>query len=119
MLDLYRRIDRAPGSPFALCDVKYQHLGILPRLEGGPEDQAGDPAGAGIPWVVMLDADNFYPRAVANALVNTGAPCASDGDCDHFDCAGRCHPETRTCRSDGGVATSNLEILCEKIFVGR
>ena len=52
MLDLLHRIDLAPGAPFLLCDLKYQHLGMLSK-KGSP------------PLIVLLDADNFYPKALA------------------------------------------------------
>ncbi len=52
--------------------------------------------------------------------MNTGAPCAEDGDCDHLDCRGRCHREERRCAgARWRTEAANVATLCRKIFLGR
>ncbi len=123
MVELISRVDRSPGAPYAICDLKYQHFGLI----GGR--------------VVMLDADHFYPKPVAgtmscpnhyatlnfyryccwflDALINSEVDCKVDDDCDHLDCPGKCNQDSKTCSSPGGFSQgTNLRNLCLKIFEG-
>ena len=42
--------------------------------------------------------------------------CREHSDCDFFDCRGRCDLLTHRCA--GGVVNNNLQLVCEKVFLG-
>jgi len=100
-LDLEEKI-----SDFSYCDVKSEHFGAI--LNGGGND--------GKEVVVIVDADHFYPKHFADALVADGRPCREDRDCDHLDCRGVC---SRAKKCSSKVTNDNLQLICEKVFMGR
>lgn len=99
-LELLEQLERDLPEPFYLCDVKMDHFGITP----------------GAQKIKFLDLDSVLPRRFANHITGDGRQCERDADCDFFDCRSRCGDLSGTC--DNPVTNNNLQIVCEKLFVG-
>lgn len=99
ILDLLEEFDSNFAEPFHLCDVKINHFGLPP---GGQR-------------LKFLDLDSVFPRTAVGRLVADGRSCKRHEDCDFFDCRSFCSANNR-CESP--VANNNLQIICEKIFLG-
>ena len=100
ILDLLEELDTMFPFPLHLCDVKPEHFGI---------SDSGR--------VKYLDSDNVYLKPVADRTVGDGSECFRHSDCDLFDCEGRCDLEENKCT--GPVRNSNLQVVCQKIFLNR
>lgn len=87
-------------EPLLLCDVKMSHFGITDDLRK----------------VMYLDLDSVHPISVVNRITADGSPCEQHSDCDYQDCRSYCNLATKKCQF--GVANNNLQIVCEKIFLG-
>merc|ERR1712227_228643 len=99
ILDLIEEFDNMFDNPVYLCDVKIDHFG---KSENGR--------------MKYLDSDNVYLKPIADKSVGDGSYCDKHSDCDLFDCQGYCDPHDNKCR--GGVINNNLQIVCDKIFLG-
>ena len=66
--------------------------------------------------VKYLDMDNVFLKPVVDKTVGDGTECEKHEDCDLFDCKGQCDLITKKCR--GSVVNNNLQVICEKIFLG-
>ncbi|XP_020292773.1 protein FAM69C isoform X2 [Pseudomyrmex gracilis] len=86
-------------EPLHLCDVKINHFG-LPL--GGQK-------------LKFLDLDAVFPKPIADRIVANGKSCEKHEDCDYFDCRSTC---SRNKRCESPVLNNNLQIVCEKIFLG-
>ena len=100
ILDLLEEFDNMFDSPVYLCDMKSEHFGLSEhgRLK-------------------YLDVDNVFLKTVADKSVGDGSFCETHSDCDLFDCKGFCDLIENKCT--GGVSNNNLQIVCEKIFLGQ
>ena len=99
ILDLLEEFDNMFDSPLHLCDVKSEHFGLS---EHGR--------------MKFLDVDNVYLKPIADKSTGDGSFCEKHSDCDLFDCKGVCDLIENKC--SGQVANNNLQVVCEKIFVG-
>ena len=99
MLDLVEELDTMFTSPLHLCDVKAEHFGLSDNGR-----------------VKYLDLDSVQLRPLADRTVGDSTECREHSDCDFFDCRGRCDLLTHRCA--GGVVNNNLQLVCEKVFLG-
>ncbi|KAK0172967.1 hypothetical protein PV328_006225 [Microctonus aethiopoides] len=99
ILDLLDELAENFPEPLYLCDVKINHFGLP----------------AGEQRLKFLDLDAVFPRSVANRITSDGRDCVKHEDCDYFDCRSLCSSNKR-CESP--VMNDNLQIICEKIFLG-
>ncbi|XP_051174862.1 divergent protein kinase domain 1C isoform X2 [Leptopilina boulardi] len=99
ILDLLQDLQTVFNEPLYLCDVKINHFGLPP---GGQK-------------LKFLDLDAVFPKSVLNKIINNNKECERNEDCDYFDCRSICSKNKR-CVSP--VANNNLQIVCEKIFLG-
>ena len=87
------------SSPLHLCDVKAEHFGLSDNGR-----------------VKYLDLDSVQLRPLADRTVGDSTECREQTDCDFFDCRGRCDLLTHRCT--GGVVNNNMQLVCEKVFLG-
>jgi len=99
LLDLLEELETMFDNPVHLCDVKIEHFGLSDHGR-----------------VKFLDVDNVYLKPVVDSTVGDGRDCQNHSDCDFFDCRGRCDLINHKCA--GEVVNNNLQVVCEKIFVG-
>nr|CAD7589400.1 unnamed protein product [Timema genevievae] len=100
IMDLLDEIETNFPEPFHLCDIKMSHFGLA---KGGQR-------------LKFLDLDSVFPRTIAGRITADGSHCTKHKDCDFFDCRSHCNKVTNRCSSP--VSNNNLQIVCEKIFVG-
>ncbi|CAH2002748.1 unnamed protein product [Acanthoscelides obtectus] len=100
ILDLLEELETGFREPFHLCDIKIQHFGFV----------------KGSTRLKFIDLDGVLPRSVINSVLKGVRYCNSDNDCDFLDCRSRCNLKTHKCSDT--VANNNLQIVCEKIFLG-
>ncbi|KAG8244507.1 Family with sequence similarity 69 member C [Homalodisca vitripennis] len=100
ILDLLQEIDNSLSEGFSFCDVKPSHFGLSPS--------SGK--------IKFLDLDVALPRAIVNTVTADGSSCRVNSDCSLFDCRSRCNTDTHRC--DSPQTNDNLQIVCEKIFLG-
>ncbi|XP_046427399.1 divergent protein kinase domain 1C isoform X1 [Neodiprion pinetum] len=99
ILDLLEEFDSNFVEPFHLCDVKINHFGLPP---GGQR-------------LKFLDLDAVFSKTALTRLLADGRSCEKHEDCDFFDCRSFCSSKQK-CESP--VVNNNLQIICEKIFLG-
>ena len=99
ILDLVEELENMFDQPVHLCDVKSEHFGL--SVHGR---------------VKYLDVDSVFLKPVVDKTVGDGTECEKHEDCDLFDCKGQCDLITKKCR--GSVVNNNLQVICEKIFLG-
>ncbi|XP_022194658.1 divergent protein kinase domain 1C isoform X2 [Nilaparvata lugens] len=101
ILDLLSDLDLVVTGGLHLCDVKPAHFGLSTRTGK----------------LQFVDLDSVLPHAVLvdSALVSGGA-CRVDADCGLFDCRAHCDITRGKCLP--GIANNNLQVVCEKIFLG-
>lgn len=100
ILDLLEELESGFREPFHLCDIKIQHFGIV---NGGQR-------------LKFIDLDGVLPKSVVGTILKGIKSCNSDNDCDYLDCRSRCNKKTKKCLNF--VSNNNLQIVCEKIFLG-
>ncbi|XP_049808424.1 divergent protein kinase domain 1C isoform X1 [Schistocerca nitens] len=100
IMDLLDELDTNLPEPFHLCDVKVSHFGLT----------------KGEQRVKFLDLDSVLPRSVVGHITGGGQQCTKHEDCDYFDCRSKCNLKKLRC--DAPVVNNNLQIVCEKIFLG-
>lgn len=66
--------------------------------------------------VKLMDLDLTLPKAMVDSFTSSGKSCSSDHDCSLYDCKSICSLENGKCTFP--VINTNLQIICEKIFVG-
>ena len=93
------RMDTAWKEPMHLCDVKHDHFGW----------KSGK--------VRFLDLDAILTESVLIKTMEHTPACAENEDCSYFDCKGRCHQKTAKC--DLERTNTNLQVICDKIFLGN
>ncbi|XP_012231153.1 divergent protein kinase domain 1C isoform X2 [Linepithema humile] len=99
ILDLLDELETNFHEPLQLCDVKINHFG-LPL--GGQK-------------LKFLDLDSVFPRTVISRFIADGKSCEQHKDCDYLDCRSMC---SKNKRCESPVLNNNLQIICEKIFLG-
>ena len=99
ILDLLEELETMFDQPVHLCDVKPEHFGIS---EHGR--------------IKYNDVDNVYLKPVVERSIAEEPSCFTHGDCDFFDCKGQCDMVKHKCL---GVVNNNLQVVCEKIFLGK
>ena len=99
ILDLLEEFENMFDHPVYLCDIKSEHFGLS---EHGR--------------MKYLDVDNVYLKPIADKSVGDGSYCENHSDCDLFDCKGICDLIENKC--SGPVVNNNLQVVCEKIFLG-
>ncbi|KAG7171296.1 divergent protein kinase domain 1C-like [Homarus americanus] len=87
-------------EPLHLCDVKHDHFGW---------DDEGK--------VMFLDLDAILPETSLLRTMENTPHCSDNDDCSYFDCKGRCHHRTSKCELDR--SNTNLQVICDKIFLGN
>lgn len=100
ILDLLQHLEEDLPEPMLICDVKMSHFGVTDDFKK----------------IKYLDLDSVHPLSVANKMTANGAPCKEHSDCDMADCRSFCNLVTNKCQN--GVANNNLQIVCERIFLG-
>lgn len=100
ILDFLHQLEVSLPEPLLLCDVKMIHFGVTNDFKK----------------VKFLDLDSVHPVSVANKMTANGASCKEHSDCDLLDCRSLCNFITFTCQH--GVVNNNLQIICERIFLG-
>lgn len=94
------QLETAGREPLHLCDVKHDHFGWN---------------GAGS--LAFLDLDSvLYESSLLSMMENT-PHCSTHEDCSYFDCKGRCHLRTNRCELER--SNTNLQVICNKIFLGN
>ena len=99
ILDLVEELESMFANPVHLCDIKSEHFGLSDHGR-----------------VKYLDVDNVFLKPVVDKTVGDGTDCEKHADCDFFDCRGQCDLLTKRCT--GQVVNNNLQVVCEKIFLG-
>ncbi|KAL0271530.1 UNVERIFIED_CONTAM: hypothetical protein PYX00_008594 [Menopon gallinae] len=99
IMDFVEELETNFPDALHMCDIKMSHFGVTNtgRLK-------------------FLDLDSVYTNNVIEKLASSGKPCQENADCDLLDCKSVCNARTKIC--DGGIANNNLQVICEKIFVG-
>lgn len=100
ILDLLDELETGFREPFYLCDVKLKHFGAVKQTNK----------------LKFLDLTGIYPRSVIGNVIASNPYCEKDEDCDFYDCRSRCLKTNRKCANS--VSNNNLQIICEKIFLG-
>ncbi|KAF2892925.1 hypothetical protein ILUMI_13261, partial [Ignelater luminosus] len=100
LMELLEELENNFKEPLHLCDVKLRDFGVTDPENGR---------------VKILDLDAIYPKSIINKFLKNIGSCEQDEDCKIFDCRGKCNKE-RQC--DSTVSNNNLQIICEKIFLG-
>ncbi|CAL7935312.1 unnamed protein product [Xylocopa violacea] len=99
ILDLLEELDTNFPEPIHLCDVKINHFG-LPL--GGQK-------------LKFLDLDAVFPKTIISHITADSRSCERHEDCDYFDCRSFC---SKNKRCESPVVNNNLQVICEKIFLG-
>lgn len=100
ILDLLEELETGFREPFHLCDIKMDHFGVVKRSKK----------------LKFIDLDGVLPRSLISNLIKDVTYCKSDSDCDFLDCRSRCNQNTNKCVAR--VTNNNLQIVCEKLFLG-
>lgn len=96
---LLDELDSSFKDPMHLCDIKLEHFGLI----------------NGRSKVKFLDLGAVYPRSAVHQIIDQTHHCENDKQCDYFDCRSICNRKTNKC---SGVTNTNLQIVCEKLFLG-
>ncbi|RVE44260.1 hypothetical protein evm_011103 [Chilo suppressalis] len=100
ILDYLLLLEERLPEPLHLCDIRLNNFGVTDDFKK----------------VMYLDLDSVHPASVANSFTGNGAKCMKHSDCDHFDCRSFCNLITFKCQF--GVVNNNLQMVCERIFLG-
>ncbi|XP_071547172.1 divergent protein kinase domain 1C isoform X1 [Panulirus ornatus] len=87
-------------EPLHLCDVKHDHFGW------NDEEK-----------VMFLDLDSVLPESSLLKTMENTPHCSDNDDCSYFDCKGRCHHRISKCELER--TNTNLQVVCDKIFLGN
>lgn len=95
-----RELEAAWTEPLHLCDVKHDHFGWT--SDGR---------------VMAVDLDSVVPETSLMRTMDLTPRCDSNSDCSYFDCKGRCHLRTSKCELQR--VNTNLQVVCDKVFLGN
>ncbi|XP_053606789.1 divergent protein kinase domain 1C [Plodia interpunctella] len=91
--------ERLP-EPMHMCGVKMGHFGFKSDSKK----------------IIYQHIDAVHPRSVVNRITGSKSECKQHSDCDYLDCRSFCNLISQKC--DHGVVNNNLQIVCERIFLG-
>ncbi|XP_064084794.1 divergent protein kinase domain 1C-like [Macrobrachium nipponense] len=94
------RLDSVWTEPLHLCDVKHDHFGWSDENK-----------------VSFLDLDSILTDSVLIKTLEHTPACTDNEDCSYFDCKGKCHHKTAKCGLER--TNTNLQVICDKIFLGN
>ncbi|KOB72771.1 Uncharacterized protein OBRU01_11912 [Operophtera brumata] len=100
ILDFLLQLEEIFPEPMLICDVKMNNFRVTSDFKK----------------VKYINLDSIHPLSVANRITGDGSNCKRHSDCDLFDCRSFCNLITYKCQH--GVVNNNLQIVCEKIFLG-
>lgn len=100
ILDFLLRLEETFPEPMLICDVKMNNFGVTNDFKK----------------VKYINVESIHPLSVANRIIADGSKCEHHSDCDLSDCRSFCNLITYKCQH--GVVNNNLQIVCEKIFLG-
>lgn len=100
ILDFLLELERKLPEQLMICNVKMNHFGVTDDSKK----------------IKYLDLDSVHPLSIVNRITADGSHCKQHSDCDFLDCRSFCNLITRKC--EHGVVNNNLQIVCERIFLG-
>ncbi|XP_031768745.2 divergent protein kinase domain 1C [Galleria mellonella] len=100
ILDYLFLLEKKLPEPLHICDVKMNHFGVTSDSKK----------------IMYLDLDSVHPRTIVDKITGDGSQCKQHSDCDFLDCRSFCNLITFKC--EYGVVNNNLQIVCERIFLG-
>lgn len=100
ILDLLLKMEEIFPEPMLLCDIRMSNFGVTKDFKR----------------VKYINLYSVHPVSVANRMTANGSGCKHHSDCDLSDCRSFCNLVTNKCQH--GVVNNNLQIVCEKIFLG-
>ncbi|KAL4711982.1 hypothetical protein ACJJTC_003649 [Scirpophaga incertulas] len=100
ILDYLKLLEERLPEPLHLCYVTMNNFGVSNDFKK----------------VMFLNLDYVHPLSVVSTMTANGAKCKKHSDCDFVDCRSLCNFITFRCQY--GVVNNNLQIVCEKIFLG-
>lgn len=100
IIEFLVRLENGLPEPLLICNIKMTHFGLTDDFKK----------------VMYLDLDSVHPVSVASRMTADGSECKSHNDCDFMNCRSFCNLITLKCQH--GVVNNNLQIVCERIFLG-
>lgn len=100
IIEFLVRLENGLPEPLLICNVKMTHFGVTDDFKK----------------VMYLDLDSVHPISIASQKTGDGSECRSHSDCDFMNCRSFCNLITLKCQH--GVVNNNLQIVCERIFLG-
>lgn len=100
IIEFLVRLENGLPEPLLICNVKMTHFGMTDDFKK----------------VMYLDLDSVHPVSIAGQITGDGSECKSHSDCDFINCRSFCNLITLKCQH--GVVNNNLQIVCERIFLG-
>lgn len=100
ILEFLARLENGLPEPLLICNVKMDHFGMTDDFKK----------------VMYLDLDSVHPVSIASRITGDGSECKTHSDCDFLNCRSFCNLITLKCQH--GVVNNNLQIVCERIFLG-
>ncbi|XP_049873955.1 divergent protein kinase domain 1C isoform X2 [Pectinophora gossypiella] len=100
ILDFLMHLESGLPEPVLICNVKMNHFGVTDDFKR----------------IMYLDLDSVHPLSIANRMTGDSSQCKRHSDCDYLNCRSFCNLISRRC--EHGVANNNLQIVCERIFLG-
>lgn len=100
ILELLDELETSFREPFHLCDIKLDHFAYMSNRKK----------------LKFIDLDAAFPRTVLKSYFEEIESCKSDDDCEFLDCRSTCNRTMQKC--DSAIGNNNLQIVCEKIFLG-
>lgn len=100
ILRYIRKLETVYMEHIHLCDIKHSHFGW---------NKSGN--------VMFLDLDSVLPENALLKIMENTPSCSEDEDCSYFDCKGRCHHRTSKCELER--VNTNLQVVCDKVFLGN
>ncbi|XP_013190571.2 divergent protein kinase domain 1C isoform X1 [Amyelois transitella] len=100
ILDYLSILEEKLPEPVHICDVKMSHFVFTSDFKK----------------IVYQDVESIHPQSMVNRITGGKSECEQHSDCDFMDCRSFCNLVSQKC--DHGVVNNNLQIVCEKIFLG-
>lgn len=100
ILELLEELETGFKEPFHLCDIKLEHFGFVKSVSR----------------LKYLDLNHVYPKSIISDYIAQMDHCTKDEECEILDCRSYCDKKKKRCAKT--VSNSNLQIVCEKIFLG-
>lgn len=100
IMELLEELENGFKEPLYLCDIKLEHFGLV---KNGVR-------------MKYIDLNHVYPKTLISSLFSRIEECEKDEDCEILDCRSYCDKTRNRCARQ--VSNSNLQVVCEKIFLG-